>query len=97
MDVMGFSLSVLCSGRPMDMAKPPLFLSSRSNRFLRFKERVSFKFEKIIAVQRSLKSKVHSYPPLNSCSCTEHSLNKGYSRGDSQKLAQNVFLYTATM
>jgi hypothetical protein len=49
---MGFPLSVLCSGRPIELDKPHILAQATETGFLQFKEQVLFKLQKkISAVQ----------------------------------------------
>ncbi len=49
---MGFPLSALCSGRPIELDKPHILTYAAEIGFLRFKEQVPFNFKnKISAVQ----------------------------------------------
>jgi hypothetical protein len=49
---MGFPLSVICSGRPIELDKPQILALAAETGFLLFKEQVSLKFKKeISAVQ----------------------------------------------
>jgi hypothetical protein len=41
---MGFPLSVLCSGRPIELDKPHILAYAAETSFLRFKEQVPFNF-----------------------------------------------------
>jgi hypothetical protein len=49
---MGFPLSVLCSGRPIELDKPHILALAAETGFLQFKEQVPLNFKnKISAVQ----------------------------------------------
>ncbi len=49
---MGFPLSVICGGRPIELDKPHILALADENGFLLFKEQVPLKFKKeISAVQ----------------------------------------------
>jgi hypothetical protein len=49
---MGFPLSVLCSGCPIELDKPHILAEAAETGFLRFKEQVLFNFKnKISTVQ----------------------------------------------
>ena len=49
---MGFPLSVICCGRPIELDKPQILALAAETGFLLFKEQVPFKFKKeISAVQ----------------------------------------------
>jgi hypothetical protein len=49
---MGFPLSVICSGRPIELDKPHILALAAETGFLQFKEQVPLKFKKeISAVQ----------------------------------------------
>jgi hypothetical protein len=49
---MGFPLSVLCSGRPIELDKPHILAQASETGFLQFKEQVPFNFKnKTSAVQ----------------------------------------------
>jgi hypothetical protein len=49
---MGFPLSVLCSGRPIELDKPHILAEAAETGILRFKEQVHLNFKnKISAVQ----------------------------------------------
>jgi hypothetical protein len=43
---MGFPLSVICSGRPIELDKPHILALAAETGFLLFKEQVPIKFEK---------------------------------------------------
>jgi hypothetical protein len=47
---MGFPLSVLCSGRPIEMDKPHNLALAAETGFLRFKEQVPLNFKNKISV-----------------------------------------------
>jgi hypothetical protein len=47
---MGFPLSVICSGRPIELDKPHILALASETGFLLFKEQVPLKFEKEISV-----------------------------------------------
>jgi hypothetical protein len=54
---MGLPLSVLCSGRPIELDKPQILAEAAETSFLQFKEQVPFNFKnKISAVQWELKT-----------------------------------------
>jgi hypothetical protein len=54
---MGFPLSVLCSGRPIELDKPHILAEAAETGILRFKEQVHLNFKnKISAVQWKLKT-----------------------------------------
>jgi hypothetical protein len=54
---MGFLLSVLCSGRPIELDKPQILALDAETGFLRFKEQLPHNFKnKISAVQWELKT-----------------------------------------
>jgi hypothetical protein len=44
---MGFPLSVLCSGRPIELDKPHILALAAETGFLRFKEQVPLNFKNI--------------------------------------------------
>jgi hypothetical protein len=49
---MGFPLSVLCSGRPIELDRPQILALAAETGFLRFKEQVPYNFNnKISAAQ----------------------------------------------
>jgi hypothetical protein len=43
---MGFPLSVICSGRPIELDKPHILALAAETGFLQFKEEVPLKFKK---------------------------------------------------
>jgi hypothetical protein len=43
---MGFPLSVICSGRPIELDKPHILALAAETSFLLFREQVSLKFKK---------------------------------------------------
>jgi hypothetical protein len=43
---MGFPLSVICSGRPIELDKPHILVLAAETGFLLFKEQVPLKFKK---------------------------------------------------
>ncbi len=43
---MGFPLSVICSGRPIELDKPHILALAAETRFLLFKEQAPLKFKK---------------------------------------------------
>jgi hypothetical protein len=47
---MGFPLSVLCSGRPIEFDKPHIFSSAAETGFLQFKEQIPFNIKNKISV-----------------------------------------------
>jgi hypothetical protein len=47
---MGFLLSVLCSGRPIEFDKPHILALATETVFLQFKEQVPFNFKNKISV-----------------------------------------------
>jgi hypothetical protein len=54
---MGFLLSVICSGRPIELDKPPILALAAETGFLLFKEQIPLKFKKeISAVQYERKT-----------------------------------------
>jgi hypothetical protein len=54
---MGFLLSVICCGRPIELDKPHILASAAETVFLLFKEQVPLKFKKeISAVQYERKT-----------------------------------------
>jgi hypothetical protein len=48
-ELIGFLLSVICSGRPIDLHKPHIFAQASKTSFLQFKGRVPFKIKKKIS------------------------------------------------
>ncbi len=50
--LMGFPLTIICSGRPIELEKPHILALAAETSFLLFKEQVPLKFKKeILAVQ----------------------------------------------
>jgi hypothetical protein len=54
---MGFSLSFLCSGHPIELDKPHILALAAETCFLQFKEKILFKLKnKMLAVQGERKT-----------------------------------------